>query len=136
MIQKLRRALYWFANIVISTNKRDFVKRGGLGKSCMIYADVEFGSEPYLIRIGNNCRITNGVRFVTHDGGLWVLKNQGLLSSKYGKFGPIIVKDNVHIGWNAIIMLAIKNEMKFGLSFRVRVRLLWMVWSRMLRLVM
>lgn len=29
MIQKLRRALYWFVNIAISTNKRDFVKRGG-----------------------------------------------------------------------------------------------------------
>ena len=33
-----------------------------------------------------------------------MLRNQGLLPSKYGKFGPIVVKDNVHIGWNAIIM--------------------------------
>lgn len=45
-------------------------KTGGvLGKNCVIYPDVEFGSEPYLIKIGDNVRITNGVRFVTHDGG-------------------------------------------------------------------
>lgn len=105
IIQKIRRALYWFFNISINTTKRDFVKGGGvLGRNCVIYADVEFGSEPYLIHIGDNCRITNGVRFVTHDGGLWTLRNQGKISSHYGKFGPINVKNNVHIGWNAIIM--------------------------------
>ena len=38
---------------------------------------MEFGSEPYLIELGDNVRVTNGVRFVTHDGGLWVLRNMG-----------------------------------------------------------
>lgn len=63
---------------------------------------MEFGSEPYMITIGNHVRITNGVRFVTHDGGVWVLRDLGLKNADI--FGKIIIGDNVHIGWNAIIM--------------------------------
>ena len=44
------------------------------------------------------------MRFVTHDGGLWVLRNMGLVDKKASKFGTITIKDNVHIGWNSIIM--------------------------------
>lgn len=65
---------------------------------------MEFGSEPYLIELGDNVRITNGVRFVTHDGGLWVLRNLGKIDISVGKFGKIKVGSNTHIGWNAIIM--------------------------------
>lgn len=102
---KLSTALYVFSNKGLHTTKWSFVKRGGvLGKNCVIYPDVEFGSEPYLIKIGDNVRITNGVRFVTHDGGLWVLRNLDMIDSSVGKFGPISVGNNTHIGWNAIIM--------------------------------
>ena len=38
-----------------------------------------FGSEPYLVVIGNHVTVTGGVRFVTHDGGVWVF---GCLESK------------------------------------------------------
>ena len=55
-----------------------------------------------MISIGNNCRIANGVRFVTHDGGVWVLRNLGL--KDVDVFGQISIGNNVHIGWNAIIM--------------------------------
>ncbi|MDO5151472.1 MAG: acyltransferase [Oscillospiraceae bacterium] len=57
-----------------------------------------------MIELGDNVRITNGVRFVTHDGGLWVLKNLGKIDSNVGKFGKIKIGSNTHIGWNAIIM--------------------------------
>lgn len=77
-----------------------------MGKNCEIYPDVEFGSEPYLIKIGDNVRITNGVRFVTHDGGVWVLRNMGL--NNIDIFGRITIGNNVHIGWNAIIMPNVK----------------------------
>lgn len=66
-------------------------------------SQVEFGSEPYLISIGNHVRITQGVRFITHDGGVWTLRlEEGL--SDIDVFGPIKIGNNVHIGWNAIIM--------------------------------
>ncbi len=50
-------------------------KRGvKIGDNCEIYSTVNFGSEPYLISIGNHVRITHGCRFITHDGGVWVLR--------------------------------------------------------------
>lgn len=78
--------------------------RGGtIGKGCAVFPNVEFGSEPYLIKIGNNVRITNGVRFCTHDGGMWTLRKMGRLEDA-DVFGEIEIGDNVHIVWNAIIM--------------------------------
>ena len=74
------------------------------GGRCEIYPSAEFGSEPYLITLGNHVRINSGVKFITHDGGMWVLR---YLYEKYKDidlFGAIIVGDNVHIGTNAIIM--------------------------------
>lgn len=45
---------------------------------------------------------------MTHDGGLWVLRNlyQDMKSADY--FGRIIIEDNVNIGWNVIIMPGVK----------------------------
>ena len=35
-----------------------------------------FSTEPWLITIGNNCHITYGVRFITHDGGTLTISNE------------------------------------------------------------
>lgn len=79
-----------------------------IGHSCEIYKSAVFGSEPYLIEIGNFVRINSGVNFITHDGGIWVLRNATELYNNEFRnadcFGKIIIKDNVHIGNNAIIM--------------------------------
>jgi GT2 family glycosyltransferase/acetyltransferase-like isoleucine patch superfamily enzyme len=74
-----------------------------IGNNCEIHSDVNFGSEPYLIEIGDYVRIASGVSFVTHDGGMWVLRNNGMLKDA-DYFGRIIIGNNVHIGLNAIIM--------------------------------
>ena len=81
-----------------------------IGDKAEIYRSVSFGSEPYLITLGNHVRVNEHVTFVTHDGGVWVLR--GLPSAFYlnpqireiDLFGRITVGDNVHIGNNAIIM--------------------------------
>lgn len=75
-----------------------------IGEDCEIYSSVDFGSEPYLITIGNLVRITEGVRFITHDGGVWVIRNQYADMSDVDLFGKILIGNNVHIGMNAIIM--------------------------------
>ena len=79
-----------------------------IGIDCFIDKEADFGSEPYLITIGNHVRINTGVYVVTHDGGMWVLRSE---KSGFGehfcdadKFGKVIIGDNVHIGTNAIIM--------------------------------
>lgn len=75
-----------------------------VGNGCEIYRDVTWGSEPYLIEIGDNVRITSGCRFITHDGGLWVLRNMNKELKKADLFGKIKIGNNVHIGLNVIIM--------------------------------
>jgi len=74
-----------------------------IGENCEIYSNVSFGSEPYLISIGDNVRITSGCKFITHDGGVWVLRNLKLLDNA-DLFGKITIGNNVHIGLNTIIM--------------------------------
>ena len=75
-----------------------------IGSECEIYSVDSFGSEPYLIEIGNHVRITSGVRLITHDGGVWVIRHMAPEYKNIDLFGKIIIKDNVHIGINAIIM--------------------------------
>ena len=77
-----------------------------IGKNCCILDSSinTFGSEPYLIELGDFVRVNEGVRFKTHDGGCWVLRH---LKSDYNDidiFKPIKIGNNVHIGTNAIIM--------------------------------
>ncbi len=99
----IKKYLYRKLNLSIVVGEDDFIRLGGkLGSDCEIYPNVEFGSEPYLIQIGNHVRITNGVRFVTHDGGVWVLRELGM--ENIDIFGKITIGNNVHVGWNAIIM--------------------------------
>ncbi len=74
-----------------------------IGINSEIFANVNFGSEPYLIELGDNVRITSGVKLTTHDGGLWVLRNLGKLENA-DRFARIKIGNNVHIGINSIIM--------------------------------
>ena len=96
--------------IAAERNYCEWLRQNGaeIGCGCDIHKSVSFGSEPYLIHIGNNVRINPHVLFVTHDGGCWVLRNQ---ESGFGTnfinadcFGEIYIGNNVHIGHNAIIM--------------------------------
>ncbi len=85
--------------------KKYILKKKGvqLGNGIEIGKNVNFGSEPYLIEIENNVRISSNVNFITHDGGLWTLRKMGLLENA-DYFGKIIIKENVNIGMNATIM--------------------------------
>ena len=62
-----------------------------------------FGSEPYLITIGKHVEITTGVRLITHDGGVWVLRDDPAYSD-YDFFGPIKIGNNVFLGNNVIVL--------------------------------
>lgn len=75
-----------------------------IGKGCEIYSSAVLGGEAYLVRIGDHVRINSNVVFVTHDGGVWVLRNLSKDLSDIDMFGKITVGNNVHIGTGAIIM--------------------------------
>ena len=72
-----------------------------IGNNCII-GNIDLGSEPYLITIGNKCYITSWVFFITHDGATWVIKNKNQF--KGTKYGKIIVNDNVYIGNHCILL--------------------------------
>ena len=83
-----------------------FRKAGAtIGEGCEINCD-SFGSEPYLVKIGDHVRINSGVKIITHDGGVWVLRKYSKLDNaeNIDRFGCITIGDNVHIGTNATIM--------------------------------
>lgn len=80
------------------------IKRGlRCGVNCTVTGKIDFGSEPYLITLGDNVRMSGDVRFVCHDGGSWVFRRSG----KYKDivhYGKIVIGDNCFIGTRAIIM--------------------------------
>lgn len=107
MYSCLKRFMSFIYYTSISKEKYENIlrKKGAIiGRGCEIYTSASFGSEPYLISIGNYVRINAGVRFVTHDGGYWVLRHCFQEMKTADKFGAIKIGDNVHIGTNAIIM--------------------------------
>ena len=71
-----------------------------VGENCRIFP-CSFGSEPYLISIGEHVTVTNGVCFITHDGGVWVLRDE---FPDVDYIRPIIIHNNSFIGMNAIIL--------------------------------
>lgn len=75
--------------------------------------DVSFGSEPYLIEIGDDVTITQKVVFHTHDGGVGVLRKK---FPGINVFGKIKVGNNVFIGSNTIILpgVTIGNNVVIG----------------------
>ncbi len=100
----------WIMKKMIPMKKYpEYLKKGGvnIGEGCEIYKSVNFGSEPYLVTLGENVRVAANVTFVTHDGGIWVLRHNLKYKERFkeaDKFGRIIVGNNVHIGINAVIM--------------------------------
>ena len=78
-----------------------------VGQDCELLNVVSYGSEPWLITIGNHVRLAGGrgVAFITHEGAHWVLK--GLDKEKYKDiigYGRITIKDNVFIGSGTTIL--------------------------------
>lgn len=60
-----------------------------------------FGSEPYLVSIGNHVTISHNVDFITHDGGLRVARVKYPGAYLYGR---IQVADNCFIGAHCVLL--------------------------------
>ncbi len=87
-----------------------------IGEGCSIIGRFSWGTEPYLIELGDKVRISSGVNFVTHDGGVHVLRNLYEEMKEADKFGKIKIGNNVFIGLNSIIMpgVTIGNNVVIG----------------------
>lgn len=79
IIQRILKKIY----LKMCSNEQyiEYLRKKGakIGKGCDIHKNVNIDNEAYMIYIGNNTRITSGVRLIPHDGGLWTLRKMGLL---------------------------------------------------------
>lgn len=81
------------------------LRRQGLtiADDCRLSGMPSFGSEPYLISIGQHVAISDQVAFITHDGGTQVFRQQEPYR-RVIKYGRITVLDNCVIGYRATIL--------------------------------
>ena len=83
----------------------DAIKKGlRLGKSVDLVSIPNFGSEPYLVSIGDNTTISFDCAFVTHDAATRVIRNLPDGDRKTGLYGPIVVGKNCFIGCRTTIL--------------------------------
>ena len=78
-----------------------------------LYGNIDWSTEPWIITLGHNVHITDGVRFVTHDGGTLIYR-QFVPDLEITK--PIVVGNNVYIGTDTIILpgVTIGNNVVIG----------------------
>ena len=96
MFQKIKsiyRRFFW------SHEKRARAEGVEIGNNNFI-ASSFWSSEPYLIKIGNYCQITAGVKIFTHGGGQAIRYKY----PDFDAFGKVVIGDYVYIGNNALIM--------------------------------
>lgn len=78
-----------------------------------MYGKIIWGTEPWIITLGNNVHLTNGVEFITHDGGTLLFRNQ-IPDLEITK--PIIIGNDVYIGNNVILLpgVTVGNKVIIG----------------------
>ena len=73
------------------------------GKNCKFVSvhHRTFGSEPYLVELGDHVELAAEVRILTHDGGVWVFREE---HPDADVFRPVRIGNNVFIGYGSIIL--------------------------------
>ena len=107
-ITRLIRRLDAFWWLKVKHKPVEFARKLGvtIGEGCQILDDPAriFGTEPWLITIGDNVDITGGARFINHEGGMWCARILKPELKDYDLFRPIRVGNNVMVGTGSIIM--------------------------------
>lgn len=78
-----------------------------IGENCRLINSPNWGSEPWLISIGDRTEISFDCIFITHDGATWVFRDD----ETYGrvmKFGKIEIGNNCFVGARSIILPGVK----------------------------
>lgn len=101
---KIQQLLFLF-----SRERADFLRKSGwfhsFGKA-VLWQPYSYPSEPYLVSIGDNVKVTAGVRFITHDLTPAVFGYAGYPVNEDCLYymDKIVVGNNVMIGADTIIM--------------------------------
>ena len=79
-----------------------------LGKNVNIVGEANFGSEPYLITIGDNTTVSFDCAFVTHDAATRVIRNLPGHNKETVIYGTITIGKNCFIGCRTVILPNVK----------------------------
>ncbi len=71
-----------------------------IGRDCHLET-MAFSTEPFLIEIGDHVAIAYGTSLITHDGGIWCLRDTLIDGDVFGK---IKIGNNVFVGANCLIL--------------------------------
>ncbi|UHG93162.1 acyltransferase [Spirosoma oryzicola] len=101
---RFRKVFYFVLSLIKGTSY--YARKVGVkvGHDCRLYIR-RFGSEPFLIEIGNNVTITKGVTFITHDGSTCLVKD---LKGRRYLYKKIIIGNNVFIGMNTLLLPGVR----------------------------
>lgn len=75
-----------------------------LGKNVSIIGGANFGSEPYLITIGDDTTISFDCAFVTHDAATRVIRHLPGQNKETVIYGSINIGKNCFIGCRSVIL--------------------------------
>ena len=75
-----------------------------LGKNVQIIGGANFGSEPYLITIGDDTTVSFDCAFVTHDAATRVIRHLPGQNKETVIYGPIKIGKNCFIGCRSVIL--------------------------------
>lgn len=101
MLQRLKSRLVRY----IQRKRLNEFRRQGLqiAEDCRLVDMPSFGSEPFLISIGEHVAISGRVTFITHDGATHLFRHlpgfEGVI-----RYGRITIRENCFIGLGATIL--------------------------------
>lgn len=102
-------------SILLIFGRERFARHKGvrIGTGCRIIAK-EWGTEPFLVHIGDRVTIADGVRILTHDGSTWLVRDEA--GVRFQKYGRVTIGNDVFVGVNAIILpgVTIGNQVIVG----------------------
>ena len=91
-----------------STGRVKYLREKGckIGEKTRLLCGIGcFGTEPYLVEIGEDCLLSSNLSFFTHDGGVKVLNSLNYFDGKFmDKVGKIVIGNNCFIGNGTKIM--------------------------------
>lgn len=98
----IRKCIDWYLK---HRNPINYAKKLGvtIGENCRLNGSPNWGSEPWIISLGNHTEISFGCTFITHDGATWVFREKEEYKGVV-RFGKITIGDNCFIGANSTIL--------------------------------
>lgn len=98
----LRRIL---DKLLMQKNPVTYARKKGVtvGQGCKLITPTHYGSEPWLITIGDHVELSSNVVFLTHDGATWVMRDLAP-EERVIKYGKIVIGNNCFIGRGTTIL--------------------------------